>query len=83
MQRSANQETTKYIGQVWEGRFENEKWVTIRMLNGDDPWHNKVLRVIGRENETNVSIEDLSRSKEGEHFTYSPATSKKIVTPGV
>ncbi|MFH6769036.1 DUF5597 domain-containing protein [Gaetbulibacter aquiaggeris] len=74
--------TIGYIGQVFEGKYENEKWVTTRMMNGDETYHNSRLRVFGRTFETS---EDLvkNQKKEGEPDAYSPATKQKIVTPGI
>lgn len=37
------------IAQVFEGKFEGEKWITSRMLNGDETWHHDRLLVKGRE----------------------------------
>lgn len=37
------------IGQVFEGKFVGEQWVTTRMLNGDETWHHDCLLVKGRE----------------------------------
>lgn len=74
--------TIGYIGQVFEGKYENEKWVTTRMMNGDETYHNSRLRVFGRTFETS---EDLvkNQKKDGEPDAYSPATKQKIVTPGI
>lgn len=74
--------TIGYIGQVLEGRFENQKWVTIRMLNGDETYHNSRLRVFGRTYETSKEIEKVTKN-EGEPDAYSPSTKQSIVTPGV
>jgi beta-galactosidase GanA len=74
--------TIGYIGQVFEGRYENKKWVTTRMMNGDETYHNSRLRVFGRTFET--TEDTLTKSKkEGEPDAYSPSTKKKIVTPGI
>lgn len=74
--------TIGYIGQVYEGRYENEKWVTTRMMNGDETYHNSRLRVFGRTFET---IDDIVKAtkKEGDPDAYSPATKQSIVTPGI
>ena len=79
---SEEKNTIGYIGQVYEGRYENEKWVTTRMMNGDETYHNSRLRVFGR---TFVTNEDILQTikKEGEPDAYSPATKQSIVTPGV
>lgn len=74
--------TIGYIGQVFEGRFEGEKWVTTRLLNGDETYHNARLRVIGRTFETTSDIINVTK-KEGEPDAYSPATKQKIATPGI
>jgi hypothetical protein len=74
--------TIGYIGQVFEGRFEGEKWVTTRMLNGDETYHNARLRVFGRTFETEDNIVNITK-KEGEPDAYSPATKQKIATPGI
>jgi len=71
-----------YIGQVFEGRFENQKWVTTRMMNGDETYHNSRLRVFGRTFETTQEMVKVTK-KEGEPDAYSPATKQRIVTPGV
>lgn len=36
------------IAQAWEGRFEDNKWIPVRLLNGDDTSHNRVLGASGR-----------------------------------
>lgn len=74
--------TIGYIGQVFEGRFEGEKWVTTRMLNGDETYHNARLRVFGRTFETEENIVNVTK-KEGEPDAYSPATKQTIATPGI
>jgi beta-galactosidase GanA len=74
--------TIGYIGQVFEGRYENKKWVTTRMMNGDETYHNSRLRVFGRTFETTEDTVSTSK-KEGEPDAYSPSTKKKIVTPGI
>ena len=71
-----------YIGHVYEGRYEDEKWVTTRMMNGDETYHNSRLRVFGRTLETEKDIVKVTK-KEGEPDAYSPATKEKITTPGV
>lgn len=74
--------TIGYIGQVLEGRYENKKWVTTRMMNGDETYHNSRLRVFGRTFETTNDIVKVTK-KAGEPDAYSPATKEKNVTPGI
>lgn len=74
--------TVGYIGQVLEGRFEGKNWVTTRMLNGDETFHNSRLRVFGRVFETEKEIVTKTK-KEGEPDAYSPATKQVISTPGI
>ena len=74
--------TTAYIGQVWEGGFENKKWLPTRLLNGDETYHNSRLRVFGRRIQTTQSLVKNDKKK-GEPDAYSPATKETIATPGV
>ncbi len=39
------------IGQVFEGKFVDGKWITYRMLNGDETMHNERLVMTGRQSE--------------------------------
>ena len=79
---SEKKNTIGYIGQVYEGRYINEKWVTTRMMNGDETYHNSRLRVFGRTFETTKDIVKETK-KEGEPDAYSPATKQSITTPGI
>lgn len=74
--------STGYIGQVFEGGYESEKWITTRMLNGDETYHNSRLRVLGRtyQSEEKKSIKE---SNNNDPFVYSPATKQYISTPGI
>lgn len=45
---SLDQNITANIGEVLEGKFQNEKWETTRQLNGDETYHNTRLIVDGR-----------------------------------
>lgn len=73
---------TGYIGQVFEGRFEGEDFVTTRMLNGDETFHNSRLRVFGRQFTSTEKLEKVEK-KQGDPDAYSPATQKTITTPGI
>lgn len=73
---------TGYIGQVFEGRFESENWVTTRMMNGDETFHNSRLRVFGRQFTSTEELEKIEK-KQGDPDAYSPATQKTISTPGI
>jgi hypothetical protein len=75
-------DTIGYIGQVLEGRYENEKWITTRMMNGDETYHNSRLRVFGRTFKTEKDIVKVTK-KEGEPDAYSPASKEVITTPGI
>jgi hypothetical protein len=79
---SEKNDTIGYIGQVYEGRYENKKWINSRMMNGDETYHNSRLRVFGRTFETTEDIVKVTK-KEGEPDAYSPATKQSIVTPGI
>ena len=73
-----------YIGQVWEGRYEDTIWIPCRLLNGDETWHNAVLRVFGREH-MSAALEEATEAAANSDipFTYSANQNKKIVTPGI
>jgi beta-galactosidase GanA len=71
-----------HIGQVWEGRYENEQWIPTRLMNGDETWHNAVTRVFGRTYKSSVDLSDEEK-KQGNPNAYSPETKKVITTPGV
>ncbi|WP_183580394.1 DUF5597 domain-containing protein [Mucilaginibacter sp. X5P1] len=45
------------IGQVFEGKFEGGQWITTRMLNGDETWHNDCLIVTGRKAMISQTVE--------------------------
>jgi len=45
------------IGQVFEGGFEGGKWVTSRMLNGDETWHHDCLIITGRKTMISQTLE--------------------------
>lgn len=73
---------TAYIGQIWEGEYNNAKWNPIRLLNGDESWHNEVVRVFGKKHKTGELIEIGSNSYQEDPFTYSSNNIKEITTPG-
>ena len=75
-----------YIGQVIEGKIENGIWIEGRMLNGDETYHNELVRVFGREFDVDDNYKGQKTSldvKEGEQFVYSPGSNQKISTPGI
>lgn len=37
-----------YFLQIWEGEFENEKWISSRFLNGDETLHNSLFMAPGK-----------------------------------
>ena len=77
-------EKMTYIGQVWEGKYQEEEWVPGRLMNGDETWHNAVLRVFGREHQTStLASEALISAKSEDPFTYSANRNKIIYTPGI
>lgn len=61
---------------------EKEQWIPTRLMNGDESWHNAVLRVFGRTFES--SVDPTNEEKlQGNPNAYSPETKKMITTPGV
>jgi beta-galactosidase GanA len=77
-------EKVAYIGQVWEGKYEDEEWIPGRLLNGDETWHNAVLRVFGREHLSGIVMGGQPVNGDtGDPFTYSANQNKIIYTPGI
>ena len=75
-----------YIDQVLEGRFVDGEWVEGRWLNGDETYHNELLRVFGREVKLNAKFEFQETNLDvsgGDQFVYSPGNVNTIYTPGV
>jgi len=53
-------------------------------LNGDETWHNAVLRVFGREHMSSDREEtDVADADSDIPFTYSANQNKLIATPGI
>lgn len=75
-----------YIGQVLEGKFEGEDFKMTRWLNGDETYHNELVRALGREieitNEFELKETNLDVA-EDEQFVYSPGGKGKVKYPGV
>ena len=69
------------IGQIWEGGYEDGKWKSTRLLNGDETSHNWVLKVNGRQFVTTEARNSME--PEQKIFTYSSNKNKIISTPGV
>jgi beta-galactosidase GanA len=60
------------IGQVFEGKFEGEQWVTTRMLNGDETWHHDCLLITGRKMM-------ISQTLEGQIVPPQPGPSQPVL----
>ncbi len=84
---SADKEKIGYIGQVWEGRFVDNQWKPIRMLNGDETYHNEALRVFGREPRIGamaISQQPLPPQPEaGQHHSVTSGEKSLVNTPGI
>lgn len=78
---------TGYIGQVYEGRYEGAQWVTTRMLNGDETFHNEGLRVFGREAKAGTIVDsDLALGPQpvaGQQDFDLGNTQRIVKTPGI
>ncbi len=44
-----------YVEEVWEGRYEEGKWIPVRLMNGDETDHNQEIRIYGRPHRTEDS----------------------------
>jgi len=69
-----------YVGQVWEGSFENGVWKPVRLLNGDETWNHRMVSVFGRQYD---STEKLATSAEIKPDSYSAKENKIISTAGI
>lgn len=45
---AAGKNKTAYFLQIEEGRFENQKWISSRLLNGDETLHNSLFMAPGK-----------------------------------
>lgn len=75
-----------YIDQVLEGKFVNGEWLGGRWLNGDETYHNELLRVFGRETTLDAKFEFQETNLDvsgGDQFVYSPGNVNTVFTPGV
>tara|TARA_R110002153_G_scaffold209246_2_gene361740 strand:- start:935 stop:2218 length:1284 start_codon:yes stop_codon:yes gene_type:complete len=84
---SKNDESTLYISEVNEGRFEEEKWKPGRLLNGDDTFHNERVRVYGRikvSGPTFASDQDRPPQPTADsEFSNANQNIENISTPGI
>ena len=37
-----------FVEEVWEGRYEEDTWIPVRLMNGDETDHNQEIRIYGR-----------------------------------
>ncbi|WP_304195445.1 DUF5597 domain-containing protein [Phocaeicola plebeius] len=72
-----------YVGEVWEGRFENGQWIGSRLLNGDESWHNEAIRVMGRKLLTNELDMSINVRDESKPYFYSANRNIMITIPGI
>jgi hypothetical protein len=79
---SADTNRVAYVGQVWEGSFENGIWKSMRLLNGDETWGwpHRIVNVFGRQFD---STEKLATSAEIKPDSYSAKENKIISTAGI
>ncbi len=73
-----------YIGQVWEGELKDNDFVPIRLLNGDETFHNATLRVFGRQQLTSqIDEKSVETSNSPQPYFYSANINKIITSPGI
>lgn len=84
--RSNDPSVIGYIGQVREVKREDDRWKTVRVLNGDETFHHGSLRVFGREVRLSSGIGDTplgpQPTAENTHDNQS-TIAKAEKTPGV
>ena len=74
---------TGYILQVWEGGYDNGRWIPTRLLNGDETFHNAMLRVRGRHRPTNERMNNSGDENDSGIFVYSPNTYNLVWSPAI
>ncbi|MFT6867923.1 MAG: hypothetical protein ACJA08_002770 [Cyclobacteriaceae bacterium] len=75
---------TVYVQKVTEGQFINGKWMEGRWLNGDETYHNELVRVLGRQVNLNSQFKNQETNLDvgnGDQFVYSPGSVNTIFTP--
>lgn len=79
-----NSKKTGYIKQVWEGGYDADgQWKPIRLLNGDETYHNAVLIAKGRRHLTGEKANDFKADHSDEIFVYNPSTYKAVWSPAI
>ncbi|MCD8101904.1 MAG: DUF5597 domain-containing protein [Alistipes sp.] len=80
---STDTRRTGYIGQVWEGRFDDGRWMPTRLLNGDETRHHAALRVRGIAVGSGGSAGSFEADNSQEVFEYSPLGRDAVMVPGI
>lgn len=74
---------TGYILQVWEGGYTNGEWTPTRLLNGDETFHNAMLRVRGRCRPTAERTDNAGAENDSGIFVYAPNTYQLVWSPAI
>jgi len=74
---------TGYILQVWEGGYVDGVWHSTRLMNGDETFHNAMLRVRGRCRPTSELATNSGAENDSGIFVYSPNTYTKVWSPAI
>jgi beta-galactosidase GanA len=72
------------LGEVFEGKVEGEKWVTTRMLNGDETWQHDCVLVTGRKSMIAQTLEgQIVPPQPGPNQPVEPAKNTEVQTPAI
>ena len=77
------QEQNCYILQVWEGGYTDGRWQPTRLLNGDETFHNAMLRVRGRCRPTAEKNKKSGAENDSGIFVYAPNTYQLVWSPAI
>ena len=72
------------LGEVFEGKVEGEKWVTTRMLNGDETWQHDCVLVTGRKAMNAQTFEgQIVPPQPGPNQPAEPSRNTEVQTPAI
>lgn len=77
------QEQNCHILQVWEGEYTDGRWQPTRLLNGDETFHNAMLRVRGRCRPTAEKNKKSGAENDSGIFVYAPNTYQLVWSPAI
>lgn len=75
-----------HVKKVTEGKYVDGEWIEGRWLNGDETWHNTLVRVLGRQVNPDERLRGQQTDQDvnnNEPFVYTPGAKNRLNTPGI